>query len=90
MNIIKIIFNLFSKQNLINYRECLIVSKRVSVSLSDVLGFLMEAIKNIDFKQFDLCAEDLKKAHSLVKSIIGSEIPDELLDTIFAKFCIGK
>ena len=80
----------FSKQNLINYRECLIVSKRVSVSLGDVLGYLMEAIKNIDFKQFDLCAEDLKKAHSLVKSIIGSEIPDELLDTIFAKFCIGK
>ncbi len=80
----------FSKQHLLNYRECLIVSKRVNLGLSDVFTSVLDALKNIDFKKFDLCAEDLKKAHSLVKNIIGNDVSDELLDTIFSKFCIGK
>ena len=80
----------FSKQHLLNYRECLIVSKRVTLGLSDVFIYIVDALKNIKFRKFDLCAEDLKKAHTLVKNIIGNDASDELLDTIFSKFCIGK
>ena len=80
----------FSKQHLLNYRECLIVSKRVTLGLSDVFISIVDALKNIKFRKFDLCAEDLKKAHTLVKNIIGNDASDELLDTIFSKFCIGK
>ena len=82
--------NIFSKQHLVNYRECLIVSKRVTVGLGDVFSYVVDALKNINFKRFDLCAEDLKKAHNVLKNIIGKDVSDELLDSIFSKFCIGK
>ena len=82
--------NIFSKQHLVNYRECLIVSKRVTIGLGDVFSYVVHALKNINFKRFDLCAEDLKKAHNVLKNIIGKDVSDELLDSIFSKFCIGK
>ena len=82
--------NIFSRQDLVDFRECLIVSKRVTLNLSNILNFVIDALKNIEFKKFDLCAEDLKKAHTLVNSIMGKDVSDDLLETIFSKFCIGK
>lgn len=38
----------------------------------------------------ELLAEDLNRARSLLDEILGSLTTDELLDRIFADFCIGK
>ncbi len=38
----------------------------------------------------ELLAEDLNRARSLLDEILGSLTTDELLDKIFADFCIGK
>ena len=38
----------------------------------------------------ELFAEDLKKARALLDEIVGAISTDELLDRIFAGFCIGK
>ena len=82
--------NIFSRQDLVDFRECLIVSKRVTLNLSNILNFVIDALKNIEFRKFDLCAEDLKNAQTMVNSIMGKDVSDDLLETIFSKFCIGK
>lgn len=82
--------SLFSKQDLINHTECLIISKRIEVDLKESLFHINNSLENIKLKQFDLCAEDLKQAHFSIKRIEGREVSDDLLDKIFSSFCIGK
>ncbi len=81
---------IFTKKNFGNSLDCLIVSERIELNLKDSEKHILEAIKKIKFKQFDLCAEDLKQAHSSIKKIIGFDNSDDLLDKIFSSFCIGK
>jgi tRNA modification GTPase len=38
----------------------------------------------------DLVAEDLRRAHGALGSIVGEVTPDDLLGEIFSSFCIGK
>jgi tRNA modification GTPase len=39
---------------------------------------------------FDLMAEDLRLAHIALGIIVGEVGADDLLGTIFSRFCIGK
>jgi tRNA modification GTPase len=84
------ISKIFSNHDLVNYSECLVVTKRVELNLKECFLNVDKALDNIFFKKFDLCAEDLKKAHFSIKEIIGEDVSDELLDKIFSTFCIGK
>ena len=38
----------------------------------------------------ELCAEELRQAHAVLGEITGAHTADELLGTIFSRFCIGK
>jgi tRNA modification GTPase len=38
----------------------------------------------------DLVAEDLKMATDSLDEIAGRTVPEDLLDRIFAQFCLGK
>ncbi len=38
----------------------------------------------------ELLADDLRRAAALLGDLIGSTTPDDVLDAIFARFCIGK
>ena len=40
--------------------------------------------------QYEFFAEELRLAHVAISSITGEFTPDDLLGTIFSKFCIGK
>ena len=37
-----------------------------------------------------MIATDIKEAYDLLGEIIGSTYKDELLDELFANFCLGK
>jgi tRNA modification GTPase len=40
--------------------------------------------------QIELFAEELRLAHEALSSIVGKFTPDDLLEEIFSRFCIGK
>lgn len=58
--------------------------RATAASLSRVLDGLRDHIPS------DLIAQDLRSAISSLGSIIGQFTPDEVLSSIFSRFCIGK
>jgi tRNA modification GTPase len=40
--------------------------------------------------QLELMAEQLRRAHDALASVVGSNVHDDLLGEIFSRFCIGK
>lgn len=40
--------------------------------------------------QLELMAEQLRRAHAALATVVGSSVPDDLLGEIFSRFCIGK
>ena len=45
---------------------------------------------SIDFMEIDMIEIDLRKINDILGSIIGESYDEELLDTIFKNFCLGK
>ncbi|OUV99154.1 MAG: tRNA uridine-5-carboxymethylaminomethyl(34) synthesis GTPase MnmE [Betaproteobacteria bacterium TMED156] len=82
--------NVFTNKGLVNFSNCLIISHRNMKNLEVIYNQLRRAVINIHQKKFDLCAEDLKGAHEVIKVTIGEYLPEDLLDKIFSTFCIGK
>jgi len=63
------------------------------------LGALRDAIAQLEAAArhavaakppLELLAEDLRAAHTALAGITGEFTPDDLLGTIFSRFCIGK
>jgi len=54
------------------------------------LAFVIDAASSLDEKPFELVAIDIKDAIEALGVITGEVFTQELLDTIFSKFCIGK
>ena len=68
------------------------------VSSAREIGLIKEAINSIENAlnnvssqlPVDMIAIDIKKAWDLLGEITGESYQDELLDTLFSKFCLGK
>lgn len=58
--------------------------RRASEDLHRVLDGLDSGIPN------DLIAEDLRSGTSALGEIVGEILPDDILGTVFSRFCIGK
>ena len=87
-NKIKEMFNLEQIENknlnyLSNSRQISLVKKSIE-SLDNCLTQIENDI------EIDLLAIDLKECFDLLGEVIGSSYKDELLDEIFANFCLGK
>ena len=58
------------------------------------LKYLIELINkinsSIDFMEIDMIEIDLREINDILGSIIGESYDEELLDTIFKNFCLGK
>lgn len=57
--------------------------KQLSKTVEDAAGYLR-------FRRIDLVAVKLKEAETLCESILGRQLSEDVLDSIFGTFCIGK
>jgi len=64
---------------------------RQKVLLEQVLKYIKDAA--ISYKNkglYDISAESLRNAYLKINELTGKEYTEELLDSIFSKFCLGK
>lgn len=71
----------------------LIVNARQEKLLQEALNFLQNALFSLKAKlALEIALEDLKKAFSTLRLLCAksTDVEEELLDSIFSQFCIGK
>ncbi len=89
-NLYKLIENLTFKSKVSN-EEIIITQKRHKIALDEAIENLTEAIKNLkNDVSCEFISIDLKSALKALSKIIGSDITEDILSSIFANFCIGK
>lgn len=70
--------------------------KDVAVSVPDIGGIIVEVIKCLEEAAksiiwgIELTAEYLREAASIMATIMGKEVTEEMLSRIFNRFCVGK
>ena len=76
-----------------NSHECFAISSRHHSSLSIALENVMESISCVESGneiQFLPAATHARAALEQVSQILGKNFTEEVLDTIFSRFCVGK
>ena len=69
----------------------LLSNARQIALITSSLNSIEEAIKSVEEEvPLEMIATDIKEAYDLLGEIIGSTYKDELLDELFANFCLGK
>jgi tRNA modification GTPase TrmE len=68
----------------------LIVEERHLKALEKSRDGIMQAISQIGVVPLDLVAEDVKLVWDALGEITGKTATEEIIDEIFAKFCVGK
>ena len=87
----KEIFSMFVKQDIAKSSDLIISSSRHISVLRKALSSLRSANMSARNNEFvDMVEIDLKEAYKTLGEIIGESSPDELLDELFNKFCLGK
>ena len=82
---------LFDLERINNSNLEVVSSAREIGLLNEALNNIDQALNNVSSKlPVDMIAIDIKKAWDLLGEIIGESYQDELLDTLFSKFCLGK
>ena len=64
--------------------------KRHQQKLGEVLESLYNASKYNERQKLDIVAQELAIAHKKLDEITGGDYNDEVLESIFSEFCIGK
>lgn len=67
-----------------------VTNARHKAALDRGLGFLSSAIASIDSNPLEVTAMELREAVTALGSIIGEVTSEDILNDIFARFCIGK
>ena len=85
------IVELFDLERINNSNLEVVSSAREIGLLNEALNSIDQALNNVSSKlPVDMIAIDIKKAWDLLGEITGESYQDELLDTLFSKFCLGK
>ncbi|CDF12009.1 tRNA modification GTPase MnmE [Mycoplasma sp. CAG:776] len=85
------IVELFDLEKINNSNLEVISSAREIGLLKEALNAIHNAISNVGISlPVDMIAIDIKKAWDLLGEITGESYQEELLDTLFSKFCLGK
>ena len=85
------IVELFDLERINNSNLEIVSSVREIGLLKEALNSIDQALNNVSSKlPVDMIAIDIKKAWDLLGEITGESYQDELLDTLFSKFCLGK
>ena len=59
-------------------------------AVKTAIGLLETATQNVGFLPCDLIAADVEEAWRTIGEITGATAPEEVIDEIFSKFCVGK
>jgi len=71
--------------------EVVVTNLRHKLALETAAAFLLQAAEGIRQKKPpELIAQDLRDALTQLEDIMGATSPEEVLDRIFSRFCIGK
>jgi tRNA modification GTPase len=91
-NLAKLIFSIKEKlkNQFINSEDILITRERHRQHLDQCVYHLENFKQKKKEKDFDKAAEDLRLATRHLGMIVGKVDVEEILDTIFNDFCIGK
>ena len=66
-------------------------NERQIALMKQAKGHMQQAIQALEMgMELDLVAIDLQNAYTSMKEILGEVSRDDLLDTLFANFCLGK
>lgn len=85
------IIELFDLEKLENSNLEIVSSTRVIHLIKEALKHINDALNHInDSIPVDMIAIDIKAAWDALGEITGETYQDELLDTLFSKFCLGK
>ncbi len=85
------ISRLFFNKDVKNTDRLLITNERQKYELIEAAGSLKRVLESIDNGMpEDLYTVDLMAAYESLGAIIGEDISDDLVDKIFADFCMGK
>lgn len=83
--------SIFIKDSINLSGDLVVSSTRHIAIMSKALSSLKEARKNaINGDFLDMVEIDLRDAYNVLGEIIGRGSPDELIDELFSKFCLGK
>ena len=91
-NIDKLINKLKEKlsQKFTSNYSVLVTRERHRIKLNDCLKELEKFLQQDQSKNIELAAEDLRMATRHLGSIVGKVDVEEILESIFKDFCIGK
>lgn len=82
------IYELSADKNITN--GLVVTNARHLDALKRASGHLENALQAIDTQTLDLVSIDLNLAYSALGEITGSTTGEDIIDAIFAKFCLGK
>lgn len=83
--------NIYFKDGIDINSEILVGNMRHKESLFTTVTSLNSVIKTIDNGLTeDFISIDLQNAYKALGSIIGEEVSEDIIDTIFSQFCLGK
>jgi len=91
-NIINLVSKIKEKlsSKFITSTNVLVTRERHRVKLNDCLNEIDNFLKKDQNKDLEIAAEDLRLATRHLGSIVGTVDVEEILDSIFKDFCIGK
>ena len=68
-----------------------VLNKRHAEALTEIRSHLIEAKNTLtDELPIDMAAIDLNEALIKLRAITGKSVGDDIIDSIFANFCLGK
>ena len=73
-----------------NFNANIILNQRHYELLNLARQDILRALDNIDFVTLDCVACDIMDAYSALSAIVGYGDIEDIIDTIFSKFCLGK
>lgn len=74
----------------IDASNLIITNERHRQALAKTKDDLTLALSNVEDVSLDLVSVDLKQAYTDIGEITGTTTSEEIIDTIFSKFCLGK
>ena len=76
--------------NGIDSSSVVITNQRHAEAIRKAINFIEETLKTLDTQPLELTLVDLRNAYFTLGEITGNCATEDIIDNIFAKFCLGK